>query len=97
MASTGWQNHSSLIPPDLYVSEEGLYYNTEFNGSLVLSLGGGMEVEIPSYELAGPLRGIDKNGQKAVNDDITVVNIFNGDTRGNTAVLGRRFLSQASP
>ncbi|PVH67496.1 hypothetical protein DL98DRAFT_543089 [Cadophora sp. DSE1049] len=50
--STDWKNDSPLVPPDLYVVEPGLNYNTSFNSSLVFTLQDGLEVEIPSYELA---------------------------------------------
>jgi hypothetical protein len=86
-----------LVPPDLYIVEPGLNYDTGFNGSLVFTLRGGLEVEIPSYELAGPLQGIDKNGKRVIKNDITTVNIFNENAPENTATLGKVFLSQESP
>ena len=74
--------------------EPGLYYNSEFNGTLKFSLQGGLEVEIPSEELAWPVRGLDINGKKVFQDNITVVNIFNETAPENTATLGKVFLSQ---
>jgi hypothetical protein len=94
---TGWKNDSSLVPPDLHIVEPGLNYPTDFNGSLLFTLQGGLEVEIPSYEMAGPLRGIDRNGRRVLHEDITTVNIFNEYVPENTATLGKVFLSQESP
>jgi len=85
-----------MVSPDLYVVEPGLYYNSTFNGSLIFTLDGGLEVEIPSYELAWPLRGIDRNGQRIPQNNVTVVNIFNANAPQGTASLGKVFLSQVS-
>jgi hypothetical protein len=89
-------NDSSLVPPDLYIVEPRLNYNTSFNGSLVFTIRGGLEVEIPSHELAGPMRGIDKRGKRVIQENITTVNIFNENSPDNTASLGKVFLSQES-
>jgi hypothetical protein len=94
--ATNWINDTSMVPPDLYVVEPGLNYNTPFNGSLVFTLQDGLEVEIPAYEMAGPLRGIDSNGQRVLNNTITTVNIFNEKAPQDTATLGKVFLSQES-
>jgi hypothetical protein len=91
--STGWTN-DTLVPTDLYIVEPGLYYNTSFNGSLIFTLKGGLEVEIPAYEMAGPLRGIDTSGQRVLQNDITAVNIFDQNAPEDTASLGKAFLSQ---
>jgi hypothetical protein len=95
-ASIGLKNDTSLVPPELYIVEPGIYYNTSFNGSLVVTLAGGLEVEIPSYELAGPLRGIDQTGKRVLQSDVTMVNIFYQSEPLGTASLGKVFLSQAS-
>lgn len=76
--------------------EPGLYYNTSFNGSLIFTLADGLEVEIPAYEMAGPLRGIDSSGQRVLQNNVTSVNIFNQNAPENTASLGKVFLSQES-
>jgi hypothetical protein len=94
--STGWINGTSLVSPELYIVEPGLYYNTSFNGSLIFTLADGLEVEIPAYEMAGPLRGIDSNGQRVLQNNVTSVNIFNENAPENTASLGKVFLSQES-
>jgi hypothetical protein len=80
----------------LYIVEPGLNYNITFNGSLIFTLAGGLEVEIPSYEMAGPLKGIDPTGQKVVQTNVTTVNIFDEGAPEGTASLGKVFLSQAS-
>jgi hypothetical protein len=94
--SIGLKNDTSLVSPELYIVEPGIYYNTSFNGSLVFTLAGGFEVEIPSYELAGPLRGIDQTGKRVLQSDVTMVNIFESSAPLNTATLGKVFLSMAS-
>jgi len=95
--STEWVNDTSLVSPQLYIVEPGLYYNTSFNGSLIFTLEGDLEVEIPSYEMTGPLRGIDPSGQRILQNNITAVNIFNENAPEDTASLGKVFLSQESP
>ena len=92
---TGWTNDSSLVPNNLSIVEPGLYYNTSFNGTLRFTLKGGLVVEIPNEELAYPLRGIDVNGKRVLQNNVTVVNIFNQEAPQGTAVLGKVFLSQA--
>jgi hypothetical protein len=94
--SFGLNNDTSLVSPQLYVVEPGIYYNTSFDASLVFTLAGGLEVVIPSYELVGPLRGIDPNGTRVLQSDVTMVNIFNSNAPLGTASLGKVFLSQAS-
>jgi hypothetical protein len=94
--ATNWINDTTMVPPDLYVVEPGLNYNNPFNGSLIFTLQDGLEVEIPAYELAGPLRGIDSNGQRVLNSNVTTVNIFDLKAPQNTATLGKVFLSQGS-
>lgn len=96
LSSTKWINDSSLVSSELYVVEPGLYYNTSFNGSLIFTLPDGLEVEIPSYEMAGPLRGINPNGERVLQNNITAVNIFNQNAPEDTASLGKVFLSQES-
>jgi hypothetical protein len=80
----------------LYIVEPGLNYNSTFNGSLIFTLDNGLEVEIPSYEMAGPLRGINPNGQRVLQNNVTTVNIFFENAPENTASLGKVFLSQGS-
>ena len=94
--SIGLSNDSSLVSPQLYIVEPGIYYNTSFDASLVFTLAGGLEVVIPSHELLGPLRGIDQNGMRVLQSNVTMVNIFSGSVPLDTATLGKVFLSQAS-
>ena len=82
-----------MVPSDLYVVEPGLNYDTPFNGSLIFTLDG-LEVEIPAYEMAGPLRGIDQNGKRVLQENVTAVNIFHQNAPQDTASLGKVFLSQ---
>lgn len=91
---TGWDNGTS-ISDDLYVIEPGLYYDLPFNGSLKFSLVGGLKVEVPNSELSWPVRGLDPMGKKVVQNNITVVNVFNTKAPEGTATLGKVFLSQA--
>jgi hypothetical protein len=94
--SIGLNNDSSLVSPQLYIVEPGIYYNTSFDASLVFTLAGGLEVVIPSHELVGPLRGIDRNGTRVLQSNVTMVNVFESSAPLGTASLGKVFLSQAS-
>jgi hypothetical protein len=97
--ATGWSTDTAAdIDSDLYVVEPGLYYpqTKGFNGSLIFTLNNGFIVEIPNEELANPLRGIDLNGARRLQPNITEVNIFSLGDPLNTAVLGKVFLSQVS-
>jgi len=83
--------------PDIIVLEQGLHYpdTNRFNGSLIFKLNGGLEVEIPNDELSNPLRGLDPNGKKILQPNITEVNIFHQEAPADIATtLGRSFLSQ---
>jgi hypothetical protein len=60
----------------------------------MFTLDNGLTVEIPNYELAWPVRGLDKTGQLVQQDNATVVNIFNGSLPEGTASVGKIFLSQ---
>jgi hypothetical protein len=93
-SSTNWRDDIS-VPDSLYIVERGLYYNTGFNGSLKVSLKNGPVIEIPNEELAQPLRGIDPNGRKVLDSNITAVNIFYQSAPEGTAVLSKIWLSQA--
>jgi hypothetical protein len=78
--------------------EPGLYYpqTKGFNGSLIIKLSSGFEVEIPNYELAHPLRGIDTNGVRVLQPNITEVNIFSENAPLDTATIGKVYLSQVN-
>ncbi len=91
--ATNWSNDTS-VPDDLHVVEPGLYYNSSFNGSLIFTLSDGLEIEIPSEELAGPVRGIDQSGNRVLQNNITMVNIFENIV-DDTASLGKVFLLKA--
>ncbi len=89
---TNWSNDTS-VAKDLFVIEQGLYYTSNFNGSLKFSLNGGFEVEVPAEELVWPVRGLDVTGKKVLQDNLTVVNILSDHTPEGTATLGKVFLS----
>ena len=65
-----------------------------FNGSLRYVLEKDFTVEIPNFELQHPLRGLDGNGSRVLQPDITEVNIY-GEPLG-AWVLGKVFLSRVS-
>lgn len=94
---TGWTERT-VAPPNLYIIEPGLLYpsNAGFNGSLMVTLNNGCEVEIPNYELRHPLRGIAENGSRVLSDNITEVNVYNTRAPLHTAVSGKVFLSRVS-
>jgi hypothetical protein len=91
--ATNWSSETS-VAQGIYVVEEGLYY-VNFQGSLTFSLQGGLEVVIPTEELAWPVRGLDSIGKKVLQNNITVVNIFSDSAPEDTASLGKVLLSQA--
>jgi hypothetical protein len=93
---TGY-NSNTESDPNIFVVEPGLYYTypNRFNGSLIFTLNGGLEVEIPNEELSTPLRGLDQNGKRVLQPNITEVNIFHKEAPAHTAaMLGKIFLSQ---
>jgi hypothetical protein len=57
---------------------------------------GKVKVEIPNHELSGPLRGININGARVLEPNITEVKIFSEAAQLDTAVLGKVFLSQVN-
>lgn len=91
---TGWSANTTYDSQDLYIPEPGLIYpsTTGFNGSLKFFLSGGFTVEIPNSELQHPLRGLDKNGNYALNTSYTQVNMYEEPLA--PWVLGKVFLSQ---
>ena len=93
--NTGWTNHTN-IGPDLLVTEPGLFYPSSvgFDGSLIISLNNGFEVEIPNEELQHPVRGLDRNGTRILQNNVTEVNIYSKPAPLDAAVLGKVFLSQ---
>ncbi|KAH9210652.1 hypothetical protein DL95DRAFT_307602, partial [Leptodontidium sp. 2 PMI_412] len=83
-----------VLPKDLLVIEEGLYYPQPFNGTLTFHIQGGPIVIIPSSELSWPVQALAPNGTKVTVPNTNVVNIFHKDAEENTPVLGKVFLSQ---
>src|SRR4051794_33794236 len=83
---TNWRD-DSLVSNQLLVIEPGLYYNSSFNGTLRFTIKGGLDVEIPTYELAHPVRGLDEKGKKVLQNNVTVVNILNQESLEGTAML----------
>lgn len=63
--------------------------------SLRIALDNGLSVDIPSYELVRPLRGLDTNGSPIVDTDFNEVQIYYQADPENGPVLGKGFLSQA--
>lgn len=94
---TGWKA-ATTVDSDLLVTEPGLLYPTSvgFNGSLIFLLNNGLEVEIPNDELQHPVRGIDVNGTRILQENITEVNIYSQPAPLAMSVLGKAFLSQVS-
>ena len=88
---TGLRNDPSLVSNELLVVEPGLTFNSSFNGTLRFTLKNGPVVEIPNEELAQQLRGIDQTGKRVLQNNVTVVNIFNETAPEGTAVLGESF------
>ena len=92
---TGWSPNTKA-DSNLLIVEPGLYYEpaNSFNGSLVFTLNDGREVVVPNEEMTNPLRGIDTNGARVLDTNISVVSIFHLEAPLSTAVLGKIFLSQ---
>jgi hypothetical protein len=91
--STNWRNDVS-VSNSLYLVERGLLYDSSFNGTLIFSLKDGPTIEIPNEELSQPLRGIDLTGRRILQNNVTVVNIFDQEAPEGTCVLSKAFLSQ---
>jgi len=97
--SSGW-SAQTVSDPSILVLEPGLIYPNYpnstggFNGSLIVTLNNGFQVEIPNYELQHPLRGLAANGSRVLNPNITEVQIFADPLPLGTAVLGKVYLSQ---
>ncbi|MCJ1246763.1 hypothetical protein MMC30_003972 [Trapelia coarctata] len=93
--NTGWKD-ATTVDSDLLVAEPGLLYprSVGFNGSLIFLLNNGLEVEIPNEELQHPVRGINENGTRILQDNITEVNIYSQPAPLDMSVLGKVFLSQ---
>ncbi|KAH6881160.1 hypothetical protein B0T10DRAFT_411334 [Thelonectria olida] len=81
---------------ELYNIEPGLVYNASANlsVSIAFTIGNGLTVEIPSYELAWPLRGLDTSGVPIVNSSLTEVQVFAEEGPLEGPVLGKILLSQ---
>lgn len=86
---------------DIYVPEPGLIYprdnqTASFNGSLVVVLAeANFTVEIPLEELAGPLRGIARDGTRVANGNFTELAVYQDPAPEDAAVLGKVFLGRA--
>lgn len=93
---TGLKNDPSLVSDQLLIVEPGLTFNGSFNGSLTFSIKNGPVVEVPNEEITQILWGIDKTGKRVLQNNVTVVNIFNTTAPEGTATLGKVLLSQAS-
>jgi hypothetical protein len=63
-----------------------------FNGSLKFTFDDGFTVSVPNHELQRPLRGLDKQGNVALQPNITEVTIYKDSLAA--WVLGKVFLSQ---
>ncbi|KAF3939972.1 hypothetical protein ABW19_dt0210499 [Dactylella cylindrospora] len=93
---------NNLPDAGLLVNEIGWRYLTSnrpppFSFNIALQ---GAEEEfqalVPSEQLQHPLRGIDKDGNFAVNNNYTELNIFEEAAVKDTIVFGKAFLSQVS-
>jgi hypothetical protein len=96
MGVTSWTSMTNYNTNNLFLPEPGLVYpsTTGFNGSLKFILDDGFTVEIPNSELQHPLRGLDQNGDYALQPNITEVNIYKEPLKA--WVLGKVFLSQVA-
>jgi len=91
---TGWSPSTSYNSSGLFLPEPGLIYPSTvgFNGSLKFTFYDGFTVTVPNSELQHPLRGLDKQGNVALQPNITEVNIYKDSLAA--WVLGKVFLSQ---
>lgn len=65
------------------------------SASLRITLDNGLSVDIPSYELVRPLRGLDANGTLIVDTNYNEVQIYGQADPEDGPVLGKVYLSQA--
>jgi len=77
--------------------EAGMVYPTsleQFNASLRLTLNYNLTIDIPWYEFQRPLRGLNADGDVAIDTNFTEYMIFEVPAEGDAPVLGKVFLSQ---
>lgn len=84
--------------PGIYNPEEGLVFSSAipFTMTMDITIEDKFTVTIPSHELVGPLRGLNREGKFAVAQEYTEIGIFRSDPLEDSAVLGKIFLSQVS-
>jgi hypothetical protein len=90
------------VVPGLWINEPGLTFPANstagFNGSLVFTLNNNFTVELPSYELLRPLRGLDINGSPVVDNRFRELQVFfdqNAESEPlNAAVLAKNWMSR---
>lgn len=92
---TAWSAQTTH-DPNIFVTEPGLLYPSSvgFNGSLLFQLNNGFEVEIPNEELQHPVRGLNQNGARVLQNNVTEMNIYAQAAPLDSAVLGKAFLSK---
>jgi hypothetical protein len=78
-----------------------LYPSTNrFNGSLIITIDGGklgpLNLTIPNQEMSNPLRGINTNGERVVQPNVTEASVFFENAPLDTMVIGKVGLSQVS-
>ena len=59
-----------------------------------VTLEGGLTVNIPSHELLRPLRGLDSQGQPAVDPNFSELAVYSSEAVEDSSVLGKVLLSQ---
>lgn len=82
----------------LYVTEPGFRFPSRlaFDGSLTIKLEGGFVIDIPPHEMSRPLRGIDANGKRVLQENVTEVAVFHEANVLGKMAFGKAFLSQVS-
>lgn len=84
--------------PDIYNMEEGLVFSSalQLTMSIEITIENKFTVTIPTHEIVNPLRGLNPEGQFALDPKFTEIGIFRSNPLEDSAVLGKAFLSQVS-
>ena len=84
----------------MYIPEPGLIYpflsnsTAKFGGSMIITIGDNLTVELPTSELWNPVRGLAPDGSRMVNTNFSELAVYQTPAPENAAVLGKSFMSQ---
>jgi hypothetical protein len=88
-----YQDHLANLEPGLVYPRSAA---AAFNGSMRITLKGGLVVDIPVHEMQRPLRGLNSDGKPVLDPELTELQIYGREAPVFAPVLGKAFLSQVS-